>query len=114
MVPTELLLNATPKQSSAADNALATVTVAAQQAMRHFILGVEADYSAAVALFRTITVKRGTTTLFQWRWDFSKGPFSKNLPVPFHGDYNEAVSVELQASGTGGITGVAGIITAAR
>lgn len=114
MIALELLLNGKPVQGSAADNATATVTVGATPAVRHFVCGIYADYSAAVALLKTVTLKFGSATAFVWRWDFSKGPFLLNLALPFHGDYNEAVSVELEASGTGAVTGRAGIAVASR
>lgn len=105
MLPTELLLNSRPFQGATADNATASASVAATLGVRHFLMAIEADYSAAVALVKTITVKVNAVVVFVYRWDFSKGPFSRALPVPIHGDYNQAVSVELEASGTGGTTG---------
>lgn len=91
--------------STDTDNALATATKAATAAVRHFITGFVADYSAAVGGIRTITVKRGTTTLLTYRHDFSQGPAVVTLPSPVHGKVNEAVSAELAGSGTLGTTG---------
>jgi hypothetical protein len=112
MITAELLLNSRPVQGSTADNATASVSVAAVMNVRHHILGIEADYSAAVALVKTVTVKINAVVVFVYRWDFSKGPFARNLPAPWHGDYNQAVSVELEASGTGAVTGRVGITVA--
>ena len=111
----ELLLNGDAFQSTAADNATATVTRAAVGNVRHFIGGIAADYSAAVSAIKTITVTRvtnGTTVTLVYRWDFGKGPFLHNFPLMLHGDYNTAVSVALEASGTGGTTGRATIFCA--
>ena|SRR5207248_11725867 len=103
--PQELILNGDVVQSAAADNAIATASKAATANARHFVSGIAADYSVAVALIKTVTLKLGGVAKLIYRWDFSKGPFLHNFPVPIHGDYNAAVSVELEASGTGGTTG---------
>lgn len=108
-IQAEALLNGAAAQSNTADNATATVTLAAITGARHWIGSVEADYSAAVALIKTVTLKFGTTAVFIWRWDFSKGPFARGLGFAVHGDYGQAVSVELEASGTGGVTGRVGV-----
>jgi hypothetical protein len=109
MIQAELLLNGRAVQSGAVDNATATATAVAVTGVRHFVSGIDADYiDATVTSYKTITLKFGTTTIFVWRWDFAKGPFIRNLPVPVHGDYNQAVSVELEASGVGGKTGRVG------
>jgi hypothetical protein len=111
-VNAEVLLNAKVTQSSAADNATATATVAAIGGMTHGILGVHADYSAAPAAgFKTITLKKGTTTLLVLRHDFSTGPAFYPLPAAVWGDFGGAVSAELQASGTGGVTGRIALFT---
>ena len=110
-IQAQALLNGKPVQSATADNATATVTLAATSGTRHFIGSIEADYSASVALIKTITLKFGTTAVFVWRWDFAKGPFARGLGFAVHGDYGEAVSVELEASGTGGVTGRVGVFT---
>lgn len=99
------LLNGKVTQSSAADNATATATAAAIERVRHGGLGVYADYSAAVSAIKTITVKRGTTTLAVFRHDFAGGAFAYSFPCPVWSDYGEALSVELEASGTVGTSG---------
>lgn len=87
------------------DNATATATAPAAGGTQHIMTGCIADYSAEVALFRTITFKKGSTTLCVVRWDFSKGPCILPLPGVLRGDPGGAVSVELQASGSAGVTG---------
>ena len=104
----EILLNGDVVESAGADNATATAAKAATQATRHFIGGIEAHYSATVSAIKTITVTRtvaGQSVTKTYKWDFAKGPFVHNFPLLIHGDYNTAVSVALDASGTGGILG---------
>lgn len=113
-VQSELLLNGRAVQSDVADNATATATLAAVVGVRHAIVGIDADYSTSAPTNKTITLKFGGVAKFVWRWDFTKGPFVRNLPVPWHPDYNQAVTVELEASGTGGVTGRVGVWTADR
>lgn len=108
MALTEAMLNGSLVQSSDVDNDVATATASAIAAQRHFVGGINADYSAAVAAIRTVTLKFGTTTIHVWRHDFTGGRFETSLPFAVHGDYNQAVSVELQASGSGGTTGRVG------
>lgn len=93
-------------QSAAVDNATATATVAATLAVRHIALGLHADYSAAPAAgFKTITLKKGSSTIVIFRHDFTQGAFVMPLPVGLGGDSNQAISAELQASGTAAVTG---------
>lgn len=101
----ESLLNGDVVQSGLADNATATASKAAIQAQRIFVCGVEADYSATVAAIKTITLKFGTVTKFIIRWPFSLGPFLWAFPAIPKSIPNEAASIELEASGTGGVTG---------
>lgn len=108
-IQAELLLNGRAIQSSTADNAIATATAAAILGVRHFVSGIDADYSDSSPTQKTITLKVNGAAVFVWRWDFTKGPFVRNLPVPIHGDNNQAVSVELEASGTAGKTGRVGM-----
>jgi len=99
-------------QSTGANNAIATATAAAVGDQRHIILGVEAHYGAAVSAIKTVTVRSGTTVLQTFRWDFSNGPFFFSFPVALRGEVGGAVSVALEASGTGGTSGYATIYTA--
>ena len=111
-VETAALLRGTATQSSATDNATATATVSATEATVYLAFGVRADYDAVVAAFKTITVKHGSTTWEAFNWDFNNGPFAFNFPVALKSDPNEAVSVELEASGSSGVNGRATIYTA--
>lgn len=101
----EPTLNGDLVQGSLADNATASATKPAIGSQRIFACGVAADYSATVAAIKTVTLKLGTATKMIVRWNFANGPFVWSFPAMIHGDYNQAVSVELEASGTGGITG---------
>lgn len=112
MITAELLLNARPVQGATADNATATVSVAAVGSVRHFILGIEADYNTRPAAIKTVTVKVNGVAVHVYRWDFSNGQFARNLPAPWHGDYNQAVSVELEAGGVAGSIGRVGVTVA--
>ena len=111
-VVTAALLRGRVVQSAAADNATATGTVAAIENVTHLILGVEAHYDAVVAAIKTVTVKHGSTTFQTFRWDFNNGGFAFSFPVALKADPNEAVRVDLEASGTGGINGYASIYVA--
>lgn len=112
MIQAELLLNSRPVQGAlGGDNALSSVNVAAVGSVRHFILGIEADYTNSTPTTKTVTVKINAVAVFVYRWDFTKGPFARNLPAPWHGDYNQAVSVELEAGGAG-IFGRVGVTVA--
>ena len=106
------LLRGDVTQSSAADDALATATVAAVNGVTHLVLGVEAHYDAAVTAIRDITIIHGSTTWQTLRWDFSNGAFSFSFPIAFSNDPNEAVSATLEASGNGGDSGYVAIFTA--
>lgn len=87
-------------------NTIATASVPATKAVRHIALGVAASYSAAPApTTKTITIKRGTTTILVLRHDFTgNAEFLTPLPVGVPADFNEALSVDLEAGGAG-ITG---------
>ena len=111
-IGTAPLLRGKATQSTAADNATATATVAAIPEQKHLVLGVEAHYGAAVSAIKTVTVKHGSTAWVTHRWDFTNGPFVYNYPVALKGSQNEAVSVELEASGAGSTNGYATIFTA--
>ena len=104
MINAQLLLAGTTATGSA-DNGTATATAAAATGTRHVMTGVVAQYSAAVASVKTITFKRGVTTLCVIRWDFTNGPAIIALPGVLRGQHGEAVSCELEASGAGGTTG---------
>lgn len=107
MISDTRLLNGRVVESSDADNALATATVAAIAGVRHFMAGLTADYSVIPAAgIKLIQIKVGTTVVKNIRWNpIIEFPFRFAFPVDLHGDYNQAISAELQASGTGGQTG---------
>lgn len=48
-----------PVQSGAVDNAVATAWLPGSSGQTRYCLGITADYSAAVAAFKTVTIKRG-------------------------------------------------------
>ena len=110
----EVLLNGDVREATA-DNGTATLTKAATLAQRTFVGGIEAHYSAAVAAIKSITLTRtvaGASVSKVYLWDFAKGPFVHNFPLLVHGDYNTAVTVALEASGTGGVIGTVAAWTA--
>jgi hypothetical protein len=105
--PTPYLNARVLAESSAVDNNVATATAAAVVGVRHFMTGVIVSFSAApAAAYKTITVKLGTTAVANFAFDPLKAPLVIiPFPSPIHGDYNQAVSAVLSASGTGGVTG---------
>ncbi len=111
----EVLLNGDVKESAPADNTLASVSRGGAAAQRHFVGGLEAHYSAAVAAIKTITLSRtvnGVAVNKTYKWDFAKGPFVHNFPLLVHGDYGTDVIATLDASGTPGVVGTVAIWTA--
>jgi hypothetical protein len=101
-------------ESTDVDNGLATATVAAIGSVRHFLAWIEADYSAApAAAFKLIQVKLGTTVIKNIRWNAAlEMPLRVPLPLWPHSGLGEQLSVELAASGTGGVTGRVGVVVA--
>ncbi len=97
---------------ASADNAVATITVAASSSLtkspvlKFYFHQIYADYDAAVALIRTVTVSYtlgGVAVTDVYHPNFTLDEFL--LGTMRHGDINTEVTVALQASGTGGITG---------
>lgn len=107
MIDTLQFLNGKVVESPGADNALATATVGAVSAARTFLTGIKADYSAAPAAgFKVIQIKFGTVVQFNIIWNpLLSMPLWFAFPGHIHGDYNQAVSAELAASGTGTVLG---------
>lgn len=107
MIDTIQFLNGRATESAGADNALATATMGAVSAARHFLTGIKAGYSAAPAAgFKIIQIKFGTVVQFNIEWDPTKEmPLWFGFPGQVHGDYNQAVSAELAASGTATVLG---------
>lgn len=102
-IQAQVLLAARATQSSAADNATATATAEAIPGMTQRVLGVSADYSATVSSIKTVTVTGKDTVIY--RWDFTNGPFHLALPLPVVGVLGATITVALEASGSGGVTG---------
>jgi hypothetical protein len=107
----QMIQNSLIADSTAVDNATATATAAAIDGARHYVAGVIAQFSVAVAAIKNITITytpEGTTSAVSLviPWDFSKAfPAIIALPGIVHGKYNTAVTAALGASGTGGTTG---------
>lgn len=112
MISDTRLLNGRVVQA-VADNGLATVTLAAVQAVRHFVCGIVVSWSAApTAAYKTLQLKFGVALIADFTFDPLKDSlFRIPFPVDVHGDYNQAVSVELSASGTGGVIGQLKVFT---
>lgn len=107
-IDTLQFLNGVVTQGNVATNAISTATVGAVLGCRTFLTGIKADFGAAVAAgFTLIQVKFGTTVVLNILWDTTKvpSPLWFGFPGHIHGDYNQAVSVELAASGVGGVNG---------
>ena len=108
MIQAQALLASRSVAGSNADNAVSTATVPAIANQHNYLLGVSADYSATVSAIKTITVtytRDGSSTTYIVRWDFSNGAFPFSLPGVLKGDHSSAITVALEASGTGGTSG---------
>jgi len=57
--------------------------------------------------YTNTTLIAPATTLLSIPWDFTNGPLIVSLPGIIKSDYGEGLSVELAASGSGGVTGTA-------
>ena len=107
----QILVSGKVTQSAAADNAIATATVAAIPSQTHRMMGVHAEFDAAVALYKVITIIQGVTTVMTINHDFTNGEFAFAFPVSLKGVMGGAVSATLAASGTGGINGRISLFT---
>ena len=105
MISAQALLAGKVTQSAAADDATATVAVSAIEGQTHRMLGVSADYDAAVTAIKTITIIQGSTTLLVFEWNFNNGAFHFAFPAAIKGVLGGAVSATLEASGTGSTFG---------
>ena len=112
MISDTRFLNGRVVQATA-DNALATVTIPATPSARHFVSGIVVSFSAApAAAYKTLQLKFGTTVVADFTFDPLKEALVRiPFPTDVHGDYNQAVSVELAASGTGGVIGQLKVFT---
>jgi len=85
-----------------ADNALATVTKAAEAGKAHYVTGVSGGYSAAVA-GGLLVLKDGITEI--GRWYIHNALDLSFADAPLKCTPGSAVSAELSASGTLGVIG---------
>lgn len=112
-LPNSAILTGSLIQSSAADNATATATlnaiVNAGARGKYFLTGVEAHYSAAVALIKTITInytdQGGNAVAYTMPWDFTNGDLIVGFPGIIACKEGTGVTATLTGSGTGGTTG---------
>lgn len=107
--------------SASADNATATLTLAATpntsqegttnipMALQYVLSGVGATFSGAVAAVRLIQVAYtdpdGTSRTLSFRWDFTNGDFLVTFPGPLTVQRGAAATATLAASGSGGNVG---------
>ena len=103
-------------ESTDADNATATATAtphssgSALAEGQLYLLGISADFSAAVSAIKAITVTYtppGATVAITYvlRWDFSLGPAVIPFPGVLACARGTTATAALAASGTGGVTG---------
>lgn len=108
---TQLLAGSWVKESTAADNATSTVTIAATPGSQHVLTGVHVTYSVAVAAKKVFTltyVKPGaiTTSTYVVELDYNLSRAqSYAFPGVIRCEVETEVSIALAASGTGGTTG---------
>lgn len=86
------------------DNALATATHAAEVGLRHVITKVEAAYETS-ATSGLLTIKFGTAVVAR-KYIHGAGALDFGDPGFINPTANQAVSAELAASGTAGVTAV--------
>lgn len=106
--------NAQYTPSTAADNATATATIAAAPGQAVLAFGLHAQFSAAVAAKKILTLQytdeAGTSKTLTWELDFALGlGRDVTFPLAIRGKSGEAVVATLAASGAGGTTGTIGI-----
>lgn len=103
-------------ESTDADNATATATATphssgdGQAIGALFLLGISADFSAAVSAIKAITITytppgSASTVDYVLRWDFSLGPAVIPFPGVLACERGTTATAALAASGTGGTTG---------
>lgn len=111
----ELINNGVPWMSSNVDNNTATATAPAMQAQRHFVMGLILSFSAVPsAAYKLVRILVGGVEVLAFHWVGTNSPAVIPLPGIIRGGYNQAVTAELGASGTGGVTGRVTLITAPR
>ena len=104
-VQTAPLLRGTATQSTAVDNGASTATVAATAGVKRLIFGVEAQFTIKVSAIVTLTLNVAGSEVKNWKWDYTNGPLIFMFPVALKTNINEAVTLVLGASGTGGTLG---------
>ena len=91
-------------ETDSKDNVLATAAHALEASKRHFITSISVAYSAAA--IGLVQIKDDTTVI----WDmYVHNQLHMTFPKPLQGTIGQAVSVELAASGAGGVLGKANI-----
>lgn len=110
----DLYAAATYDQSATADNATATVTLAATPGCRHAVHKIVATFSAApAAAAKVITLtwtEGGTAKTFVTNWLMASNlTVTIDLPFAVRGDAGKVVTCTLTASGTGGVLGRVGL-----
>lgn len=109
----DLYMSATYDQSATADNATATVTLAAtnqRRAIHKIVATFSAAPSAAAKVITLTWYENGTAKTFVTNWLMASNlTVVIDLPFAVRGDANKAVTCTLTASGTGGVTGRVGL-----
>jgi len=84
------------------DNATSTATRAAPDGgLSTYVTSVSGGYSAAAA-GKTLILKEGSTEIARW---YVHNSFSLSFPSPIKLQPGKVANLELEASGTGGVTG---------
>lgn len=96
--------------TAAADNAIDTLTLAASSGMAYMVFGLHAEYSAAVASKKALTLaftnEAGDAITVTWELDFNLSRAQDiTFPLPIRGQSGTEITVTLAASGAGGVTG---------
>lgn len=86
-----------------ADNATATATKAAETNKTHYITSVSGGFGSTVS-GNTLILKDGSTEVARW---YVYDTFAMVFPSPIELTEGNAANLELEASGTGGVTGAA-------
>jgi len=111
----DMYASATYDQSATADNATATVTLAATPGKAHLIHGIVATYGAApsaAAKIVTLTWFEGGTSKTMVTNFLMAANLTVTLTLPYavRGDAGKAVTCTLSASGTGAVLGRVGLL----
>lgn len=96
--------NAEWNLTSTSDNATLTLTRPADEAKKHCITQLEASFSAAA--IKLLTIKEGTTVR---RSIYVHNAIAVRFDPPLEFAQGSAISLELAASGSGGVIGAANL-----